>query len=120
MCIGETKKKVITRTIEHQQDSTKEKWESSGATEHCLEWHGQFDWLQPKALSREAIYKIRKIQESLEVKRSKCNSSKTNINRDDGNFVKTNAWILLLRNINDHESTLRNQRSHYKADMTSN
>ena len=34
--IGETKKKVITRTIEHQQDSIKGKWESSGATEHCL------------------------------------------------------------------------------------
>ena len=29
--IGETKKKVITRTIEHQQDSIKGKWESSGA-----------------------------------------------------------------------------------------
>ena len=37
--IGETKKKVITRTIEHQQDSFNGKWESSGATEHCLECH---------------------------------------------------------------------------------
>ena len=35
--ICETKKKVITRTIEHQQNSFNEKWESSGATEHCLE-----------------------------------------------------------------------------------
>ena len=39
--IGETKKK-ITRRIEHQQDSIKEKWESSGATEQFLECHGQF------------------------------------------------------------------------------
>ena len=39
--------------------------------------------------------------------------------RDDGNFVKTNTWTLLLRNINDLESALRNQRSHCKADMTS-
>ena len=38
--IGETKKKVMTRTIEHQQDSIKGKWESSGATEHCLKCHG--------------------------------------------------------------------------------
>ena len=28
--IGETKKKVITRTIEHRQDSFNGKWESSG------------------------------------------------------------------------------------------
>ena len=40
--IGETKKKIITSTIEHQQDSIKEKWESSGATEQFLECHGQF------------------------------------------------------------------------------
>ena len=117
-CIGETKKKVITRTIEHQQDSIKGKWKSSGATEHCLECDGQFNWLHPKTLSREARYKSRKIRESLEIIRSKCNSSKLNINRDDGKFVETNTWAPLLRNINDLESAFRNQRSHCKADMT--
>ena len=116
--IGETKKKVITRTIEHQQDSIKGKWESSGATEHCLECHGQFIWLHPKTLSREARYKSRKNRESLEIIRSKCNISKLNINRDDGKFVETNTWAPLLRNINDLESAFRNQRSHCKADMT--
>ena len=38
--IGETKKKVMTRTIEHQQDRIKRKWESSGAMEHCLKCNG--------------------------------------------------------------------------------
>ena len=33
---------------------------------------------------------------------------KLNINRDDGNFVKTNTWVPLLRNINDLESALHN------------
>ena len=41
--IGETKKKVITRTIEDQQDSFNEKLKSSGATEHCLECYGRFN-----------------------------------------------------------------------------
>ena len=118
--IGETKKKVMTRTIEHQQDSIKGKWGSSGATEHCLKCHGQFNWPHPKTLSREARYKSRKIRGSLEIKRLKCDSSKLNINGDDGNFVKTNTWTPLLRNINDLESALRNQRNQYKADMTSN
>ena len=118
--IGETKKKVITRTIEYQQDSIKGKWESSGATEQSLECHGQFNWLHPKTLSREGRYKSRKIRESQEIVRSKCNSSKLNINRDDGNFVKTNIWTPLLRNINDLESALRNQRSNSEADMMSN
>ena len=118
--IGETKKKVMTRTIEHQQDGMKGKWESPGATEQCLKCHGQINWLHPKTLSREARYKNRKIRESLEIKRSKCDSSKLNINCDDGNFVKTNTWTPLLRNINDLEIALRNQRSQCKADMTSN
>ena len=47
-------------------------------------------------------------------------SSKLNINRDDGNFVKANAWTPLLRNINDLESAFRNQRSHCNADIASN
>ena len=102
---------MITRTIEHQQDSIKGKWESSGATEHCLECHGQFNWLHPKTLSREARYKSRKIRESLKIKKSKCNSSKSNINRDDGNFDKNNTWTPLLRSIKDLESALRNQRN---------
>ena len=58
--------------------------------------------------------------ESLEIIKSKCNSSKLNINRNDGNFVKANTWTPLLGNINDLERALRNQRSHCKTDMTSN
>ena len=99
--ISETKQKGMTRTIEQQQDSIKGKWESSGATELCLKCHGQFTWLHPKT-SRKTRYKSRKMMESLEIKRSKCDSSKSNINRDDGNLVKT--WTPLLRNINDLES----------------
>ena len=48
LCIGETKKRFITRTIENQ---TVSKWENSGATEHCLECHGQFNWINPNTLS---------------------------------------------------------------------
>ena len=77
-------------------------------------------WLHPKTLSREARYKSRKIRGSLEIKRSKCHSSKSNINRVDGNFVKTNIWTPFLRNIINLESGLCNQRIHCKADMTSN
>ena len=49
--IGEIKKKVMIRTIEHQQDSIEGKWEKSGVTEHCLKCHGQCNWLQSKKLS---------------------------------------------------------------------
>ena len=93
--IGEAKKKVMTKTIEHQQDSIKGKWESPGATELCLKRHGQFNWLHQKTLSREARYKSRKIRESLEIKRSKCDSSKSNINCNGGNLMKTNTMAFI-------------------------
>ena len=46
--IDENKKKVITRTMEHQQDSFNGNWKSSGATEHYLECHEQFNWIKPQ------------------------------------------------------------------------
>ena len=38
--IGETKKKILTGTIDHQQERFKGKWDNSGATEHSLTCHG--------------------------------------------------------------------------------
>ena len=49
--IGEPKKKVLTRCIEYQQDSMKGNWESSGATEHTKECHGQFNWIHPRTIA---------------------------------------------------------------------
>ena len=40
--IGESKRRVLTQCIVHQQDSMSRKWESPGAAEHRKEWHGQF------------------------------------------------------------------------------
>ena len=69
--IGETKKKVITGTIEHQQDSFNGDCESSDPTEHYLKCHGQFNWINPKTLSTEQQYYRQKIRESLEIKKVK-------------------------------------------------
>ena len=84
---GETKKKILTRTIEHQQDSFKGKWDNSGATEHSLTCHGQFNWIHPKTIARENDYRKRKIREALETKKAKYNKRIKVLNRDEGNLV---------------------------------
>ena len=71
---SETKKKILTRTIEHQQDSFKGKWDSSRATEHSLTCHRQFNWIHTKTLARENNYRRRKILEGLGIK--KVNTTK--------------------------------------------
>ena len=105
--IGETKKKVITRTIEHQQDSFNGKWESSGATEHCLECHGQFNWINPKTLSTEQQYHRRKIRESLEIKKAKTNKRRKVLNRDEGNLVKTDTLTPLFAKLTEKETNTK-------------
>ena len=50
--IGEIKKRVLTRWIEHQENSMVGKWEASGPTEHSKGCHRRFDWLHPKMLAK--------------------------------------------------------------------
>ena len=64
---GETKKKIISRSVEHQQESIKGNWSSSGATKHTKECHGYFDWLHNKTLSMKKRYYYRKVRGSLQI-----------------------------------------------------
>ena len=88
---GETKKKILTMTIEHQQDSFKGKWNNSGATEHSLTCHRQLNWIHPKTIARENDYRKRKIREALEIKKAKYNKKIKFLNKDEGNLVKPNT-----------------------------
>ena len=84
--ISESKKIALTWCIEHQQDSIKSNWESSGAIEHTKECHGQLNWIQPRTIPvMSNIYK-KKVREALEI--SKLNTLKA---------LKQLVWTLLLR-----------------------
>ena len=97
----ETKKKVLKRNIERQQDSFKGKWDNSGATEDSLTCHGQFNTIHTKAIARENDYRRRKIRKALEIKKAKYNKKIKVLSRDEGNLFRTNTWTPLLGNIND-------------------
>ena len=74
--IGESKKRVLTQYIEHQQDSMSEKWKSSGATEHTAEYDGQFDRLHSKTARISPYMYERKIHETLEINKLKTVNEK--------------------------------------------
>ena len=95
---GETKRKIISRSIEHQQESIKGNWSSSGATEHTKECHGHFDLLPPKNLSIKTRYYDRKERESLGIDMAVVRYGQDQVmNRENGSFVKTNACKPLFR-----------------------
>ena len=92
------KPKIISRSIEHQQESTKGNWSSSGATEHKKVCHGHFHWLHLKTLSMKNRYYDRKVREPLEIDMAVVRYGQYKVlNRDNGNFVKTNAWKPLFK-----------------------
>ena len=98
---GKTKQKKLTRTIEHQQDCFKGKWDNSGATEHSLTYHGQFNWIHPKAIARENDHRKRKTRKALKIKKAKYIKKIKVLHRDEGNLFKTNTWTSLLAIINE-------------------
>ena len=60
------KKRVLTQSIEHEEDSRAGKWEVLGATEHFKDCHERFNWLHPKTLAKLPKIHECKIRESIE------------------------------------------------------
>ena len=100
---GEAKKKIISRSIEYQQESIKGNWSSSGATEHIKECHSHFDWLHLKTLSIKNSYYDMKARESLEIDMVVVRYGQDKVlSRNNGNFVKINAWKALFKKKHDN------------------
>ena len=103
---SESKKRVLTWCIEHQQDSMCGKWESFVATEHTKECHGQFNWLHPNRVCISPYRYERKIHDALQINKLKTINEKdksfTVLNRDNGDYLKTNSWKPLFMKMENH------------------
>ena len=79
---------------------------SSGATKHAKEYHGQFDWLHPKAIRISPYMYERKIREVLEISKLKIINEKdktvTVLNRDNGDYIIKNSWKPLFMKMGNH------------------
>ena len=63
--VGKSKKKILTRCIEHKQDGIKGNWESYGATEHIKDVNSE----QFKRIYVPNMCK-RKVREALEINKN--------------------------------------------------
>ena len=101
--IGETKKRVRKRCIEHQENYMKGKWDASGATEHGRECDGVFDWTHPKTLAIKSEYEERKVRESLEISFAstyqEIKHTPILLNHDNGIKISTNRWRSLFKKV---------------------
>ena len=95
--VGETKKQVSTRVIEHERDVFHGRWEKSGLTEHSKDCIQAFDFASARTLATESNYRRRKIREALEIRRNETAPRMTlATNKDRGNVLKSETWNFLL------------------------
>ena len=81
------KRKIISRSIEHQQEIIMGNWSSSGANKHTKICHGHFDWLHLKILAIKNKYSDRKVTESLKIDMALVRDGQVKVlNRDNGNI----------------------------------
>ena len=112
--VGETKKKILTRCLEHQTDACAGRWEKTGVTEHSRDCHGQFNWLNPTTLQREPKYHHRKIAESLEIQCMKTGPTEVDgVNRDSGLRLSSQSWRGFFYEWRKKEPNLLRWKSHW-------
>ena len=93
--IGETKKRITTRLMEHERDIFHGRWKQSGAAEHASKCDDSFKFEGARTIAIESNYRRRKIREALEIRRT-ARTGSTIVNRENGNICTTNAWNVLL------------------------
>jgi len=66
--IGQTKRRLNTRVMEHKKDISKKTVKHSVITEHRLQFNHDFDWDNPTILDKEKRYYRRLISEMINIK----------------------------------------------------
>ena len=100
--VGETKKQVSTRIIEHERDVFHGRWDKSGLSEHAKVCCESFDFENAKTLAIEGDFRLRKIREALEIRMHETapNLSMAT-NKDRGNILRSETWNALMKKIRD-------------------
>ena len=96
--VGETKCKVSTRKKQHEKDVFLENIQESALAEHKTICDKDIRWSDVKTIATENNYFKRSVREALEIRRHGTGpNDEYGINRDYGNYVKTNRWDNILR-----------------------
>ena len=117
--VGETKKKILTRTLQHQKDSFEGNWQKSGVSEHSKTCHGRFNWMEPIMLQREDRFYPRKVAEALEIQCCKTGPNEVDgTNRDKGLRLSSQSWRSFFHDWRVAKPRLKRWNNHWEGDAT--
>ena len=104
--LGQTKKRAVTRFVEHKKAIFHGYTDDSALSEHAIDRCSEdIDWSNAKMISTEPQYFKRCVRESLKIQKEKLSVRKEKIiNREDGLYVTTNTWLTLLQDVSKQEN----------------
>jgi hypothetical protein len=90
---GETKIKISSRNVQHEECMKKEKWDNSAVALHSRNCQGEINFENTETV--KVIYNKfdRKVREALEIQLNECGPKKGGMNLDEGQYVSTKFWI---------------------------
>ena len=96
---GETKKRICTRTNEHQSYIAKQEWDKSGVAGHSKNCSGNILFEEAETIKTVFNKFDRKVRETLEIQKFDCHYKDGGMNPDKGQYVTTKFWIPLLKHL---------------------
>ena len=101
--VGKTKLRTCTRFEQHQDYTSKQQWEKSGAAQHARTCPVGPDFANAMMLKTEGRHFERSVRESLEIQRHRSAPKFGGMNQDDGQYVKTSFWMPFMDTITKEE-----------------
>ena len=90
--VGETKMKINSRMMQHQERLNNEKWDKSALALHSSTCEGEILWDETQTIKIEGNKFNRKVREALEIQYNECRPNDGGMNLDDGQYVTTKLW----------------------------
>jgi len=93
--VGQTKRKLNTRTLEHKKDINKKTNNHSVITNHRMEFNHDFEWENPIILDKETHYYRRLISEMIFIK-----LQNNSLNLQTDTEVLEHVYVEILNKVN--------------------
>ena len=90
--VGETKFKINSRSLQHQDNVINKKWDKSAIALHSHTCPGTIQWEETKTVKIEYNRFNRKVREALEIQLNECGPNSGGMNLDEGQYVTTKFW----------------------------
>ena len=116
--IGQTKIRICSRNVQHEDYVRKEQWKKSGAAQHSRVCPTGTQFKKTETIKMEHNRFDRIVREALEIQKHRSGPKQGGTNFDDGQYLNNTFWVPLMDHISKEEEDKRRRMT--SNTMTSN